>query len=131
MALPHCGKGGGKARAAKRPNRGTRDSPSGDESGERSDQENMLWTKDTDLVLRDLVLRSGEIVWAKIATAIEWDAGTVTARECEDRSVFCFYFCSRTHRYQMPFCNQIPGVFFLFSLFLLFSASILAVCVNL
>lgn len=89
MALPHGGKGGGRAgaraAASKRPGPGA--SPSGDESGERSDLENMLWTKDTDLVLRDLVLRSGEVDWAKIATAIEWDAGTVTARECEDRSV--------------------------------------------
>lgn len=93
MALPHGGKGGGKAgaraAAGKRPDPG--DSPSGDESGERSDHENMLWTKDTDLVLRDLVLRSGEVNWARIATAIEWDAGTVTARECEDRSVFCVF----------------------------------------
>lgn len=102
MALPHGGKGSGKAgaraAAGKRPDPG--DSPSGDESGERSDLENMLWTKDTDLVLRDLVLRSGEVNWARIATAIEWDAGTVTARECEDRSVFHVFcvvlLCSRT-----------------------------------
>ena len=97
MVLRHGGKGGVKAEASaagaagKRPD--ARDSQSGDESGERSDPENMVWTKDTDLVLRDLVLRSGEVNWGKIATAIEWDAGTVTARECEDRCViFCFVF---------------------------------------
>eukprot|EP00903_Cladosiphon_okamuranus_P011636 g10945.t1 len=44
-----------------------------------------LWTKDTDLVLRDLVLRSGEVDWTKIAVAIEWDSGTVTPAECRER----------------------------------------------
>lgn len=46
-----------------------------------------LWTKDTDLVLRDLVLRSGDVDWTKIAMAIEWDAGCVTASECSERYV--------------------------------------------
>lgn len=44
-----------------------------------------LWTKETDLVLRDLVLRSGEVDWNKIALAIEWDSGTVMPAECKER----------------------------------------------
>lgn len=118
MALPHGGKGGGKAGARTAGAAGKRpdpvDSPSGDESGERSDLENMLWTKDTDLVLRDLVLRSGEVDWAKIATAIEWDAGTVTARECEDRSVFFVLFFSLTFiiKYQIRTFHLLVCVFF-------------------
>lgn len=44
-----------------------------------------LWTKDTDLVLRDLVLRSTEVDWVQIATAIEWDSGAVTPNECRER----------------------------------------------
>lgn len=51
-----------------------------------------LWTKDTDLVLRDLVLRSGEVDWTKIALAIEWDSGTVTPAECKERYVCMFLF---------------------------------------
>jgi len=46
-----------------------------------------MWSKDTDLVLRDLVLRSVEIDWTKIASAIEWDYGAVTASECSERYV--------------------------------------------
>ncbi|CBJ32619.1 conserved unknown protein [Ectocarpus siliculosus] len=45
-----------------------------------------LWSRDTDLVLRDLVLRSSEeINWNQIATAIEWDSGAVTPSECRER----------------------------------------------
>ncbi|CAN0266365.1 unnamed protein product [Hapterophycus canaliculatus] len=47
--------------------------------------EGELWTKDTDLVLRDLVLRSTEVDWEQIATAIEWDSGAVTPNECRER----------------------------------------------
>lgn len=45
----------------------------------------VMWTKDTDLVLRDLVLRSGCVDWAEIAAAIEWDAGSVAPKECYER----------------------------------------------
>lgn len=45
----------------------------------------VYWAKDTDLVLRDLVLRSAEVDWSKIATAIEWDTGTVTPEACQER----------------------------------------------
>ncbi|CAM9601138.1 unnamed protein product [Ectocarpus sp. 4 AP-2014] len=45
-----------------------------------------MWSRDTDLVLRDLVLRSSEeINWNQIATAIEWDSGAVTPSECRER----------------------------------------------
>lgn len=47
-----------------------------------------LWTKDTDLVLRDLVLRKESVDWTKIAETIEWDTGRVTADECEARCGF-------------------------------------------
>lgn len=53
--------------------------------GNRNNPRRELWTKDTDLVLRDLVLRSGEVDWNKIALAIEWDSGTVTPAECRER----------------------------------------------
>lgn len=51
-----------------------------------------LWNKDTDLVLRDLVLRSAIIDWVKIASTIEWDTGKNSAEECQRRYV-CMYVC--------------------------------------
>ncbi|CAM9169183.1 unnamed protein product, partial [Sphacelaria rigidula] len=44
-----------------------------------------LWNRDTDLVLRDLVLRSESIDWARIASTIEWDTGKNSAQECQRR----------------------------------------------
>lgn len=44
-----------------------------------------LWNKDTDLVLRDLVLRSEVVDWVKIASTIEWDTGKNSAEECQRR----------------------------------------------
>lgn len=48
-------------------------------------RESSLWNKDTDLVLRDLVLRQTEVDWGKIASTIEWDTGAVSAKECKAR----------------------------------------------
>lgn len=46
-----------------------------------------LWNRDTDLVLRDLVLRQAEVDWGKVASTIEWDTGDVTPEECQARQV--------------------------------------------
>lgn len=60
----------------------------------KADKKLAMWNKDTDLVLRDLVLRQGEVDWAKIASTIEWDTGTVSAKECQGRWVYSlFLFC--------------------------------------
>lgn len=44
-----------------------------------------LWSRDSDLVLRDLVLRKGDTNWASIARAVECDTGMVTAEDCKER----------------------------------------------
>lgn len=44
-----------------------------------------LWSRDSDLVLRDLVLRKGDKNWASIARVVECDTGMVTAEDCRER----------------------------------------------